>query len=135
MAEDMIKRIELLEERIAKIEQLVEMADSGQTTIKTKKMSVREFLDKAHVNTQTDMVTFIAYYKEKYEGLSSFSIHDLLDGFRNAKEKSPVNINSLVNSNISRSYFMPSPEKTGKLKRFELTNTGIKYVKEQIGEK
>lgn len=66
--------------------------------------------------------------------MSSFSIKELLDCFRNAKEKNPANVNSRINDNIKKGFIMTSDDKEGSLKRFELTNKGVKYVEANMRE-
>ncbi len=122
---DLLGRVEALEKKVELLEKRLNMAPQEKIL---KNISIREFLDQLKLKTQTDMVVCIGFYLEKYEGMSSFNMKDLLNGLQFAKEKSPANVNSLINSNISRSFMMESKDKDGKLKRFELTNTGIKFV-------
>lgn len=126
---DILERVESLEKRVKLIEEKLDKTPQNNIV---KDVSIREFLDELKLKTQTDKVVCIGYYLEKYERMSSFNMKDLLNRFQLAKEKGPVNINSLINGNISRGLMMESKVKDGKLKRFELTNTGIKFVEQNL---
>lgn len=131
MENDLLERVNRLEARLMAIEEKLNSVSSGGISIH-KELSIREFLNLTDHSTQTEKVVLIAYYLENYQSLTSYSIKELTDCFNDAKEPLPTNINSLVNNNIAKGFLKPAKEKEGKLKRFEITNSGIKFVEEKI---
>jgi len=116
------------EDRIKKIE--MGLATQIQTGIQKerKKVSIKEFiLDKKPKGTY-HIGLAIAYYLEKFEGMLSFCIEDLEQGFRDAKEPLPKNINDLTYKNTKNGFMMEAKEQKKDKKAWTLTNTGEKLV-------
>ena len=76
----------------------------------------------------------VGYYLEKYDNLSSFNSKDLENGFRSAKESIPDNINYKVIKNIEKGYMMEAKEKKDKLKAWNLTGSGERFVENDLKE-
>ena len=85
------KKLEELETRIAKIENLILI----NPKIIEKKLSTKEFILKKHPRNDVEKALGIAYYLEKFKGLSSFNAIDVENGFRDAREKVPSNVVAL----------------------------------------
>ena len=131
--EDDIKKIlaklDALEKRISRIEE----SNSGTATddsgvMLKKKLSLKEFLLSKNPTDDVKKTLAIAYYLEKYDGLSLFNINDLEGAFEHAKEKKPININDKVNMNIRNGYMEKSSEKKDSRKAWYVTNTGEAFV-------
>jgi hypothetical protein len=75
----------------------------------------------------------IGYFLEKFEGLGQFNVNDVEDGFKEAREPAPRNLNEMVNKNIGKGFMMESGEKDG-LKAWNLTNSGEAYVEKKVGK-
>jgi hypothetical protein len=118
------KTLEEHETRIAKLENLLV---SKSPTVE-KKLSIKEFILSKNPKNEIQKTLAIGYYLEKYEGLSSFNVKDLENGFHDAKESAPENINYKVIVNIQKGYIMESKEKKDNLKAWNLTNSGEKFV-------
>lgn len=74
----------------------------------------------------------LGYFLEKFDGLSCFNVKELQKGFLLAKEKTPTNINDMINKNISKGFMMEAQEKKDKKKTWCLTNLGEKYVETKL---
>lgn len=72
----------------------------------------------------------IGYYLEHYKDISPFNAKDLEDGFREARESVPKNINLMVIRNIEKGRMMEAEQKKDDLKSWTLTNTGERAVEE-----
>jgi len=118
------KTLEDHETRIAKLENSFV---SKPPTIE-KKLSIKEFILSKNPGNGIQKTLTMAYYLEKYEGLSSFNVKDLEKGFHDAKESAPENINYKVIVSIQKGYMMESKEKKDNLKAWNLTNSGEKFV-------
>lgn len=95
---------------------------------KEKPISVREFILIKEPSDDTKKTLAIGYFLENFEGLASFNIRDLEEGFRRAMERVPLNINDKVNGNIRKGYMMAAPELKDGLTAWTLTNTGTRLV-------
>ncbi len=100
-----------------------------ENSIITKKMSIQEYLLSKTPKNDVDKTLAIASYLEKYEKLKFYNKNDLEVSFKKAKDKPPLNINTKVYSNIKKGYMMEVNEKKDNLKCWCLTNSGIKFCK------
>lgn len=125
MNEEMVKRIEDLERRVAALEKPASPHRSPQNA---KPLSLREFVLSKSPQTEVDAAIVIAYHLEKHDGISSFTSEDLKNGFAQAKEPSPVNPSEVLAKNARKGFIMDAPEKKKGLKAWVLTNTGERYV-------
>jgi hypothetical protein len=76
----------------------------------------------------------IGYYLEKFRNLSSFNLNDLKNGFKEAKEKVPLNIPDKIQKNIAKGYMMEATAKKDGLKAYTLTGSGDKFVENGFKE-
>lgn len=127
-----------LEEEIAKIARKLEEHDGRISAIERslqaipeavkKRISIKEFILSKKPKNDVQRTLCIGYYLEKWEAISAFNIKDLEEGFRDAKEKVPNNMNLCVTANIRKGHMMEAKEKKGNLKAWVLTNSGDKHV-------
>lgn len=135
--EDLKKRIVQLEARISKLEQAqsvrtVNLENYNSNSL--KKSSIREFINSIGPKNNVEKVLAIAYYKENVQSISPFTAKDIADGFREAKEPAPDNINLPIYYNVKKGYLMENNSPDSKLKSWELTNTGIKVINEKMSD-
>ncbi len=124
MDEEIKKILDDHEKRIQKLEKLLE-----SKPVQTKKqISIKEFILTKKPKNDVEKTLVIGYYLENFRGMSSFNAKDLEDGFREAKEKPPKNINDMVNKNIKKGFMMETKERKDKLKAWTLTSTGERFV-------
>lgn len=128
MDEEIRKILEDHEKRIQRLEKLFE-----SEPIQTKKqISIKEFILTKKPKNDVEKTLVIGYYLEKFREMSSFNAKDLEDGFREAKEKVPANINYKVIKNIEKGFMMEAKEKKDKLKAWVLTSTGERFVENDL---
>lgn len=120
-----------LERRIAALEQTLESSKRSQVPVQ-KPIAIQEFIVSRKPRSAVERTLAIAYFLEKYEGRTSFSIDDLRDAYSRAKEPAPKNLNDAVNKNIRKGCITESTNHSGKLKAWTVTNTGEKLVKENF---
>jgi len=125
-----IDEIRSLKDRIQKLEQIFDT----EPKVISKKISVREFFLSKKPKNDIQKTLLICYFLEKQEGLSLINIKDIEQGFRNAKEKTPDNINYKVYMNIRKGFMMETNEKKDNLKSWVLTNSGEKFVENEFNE-
>lgn len=131
------EKIVELETRISNLEQVINARTANFGTDNSesgKKMSIREFINLINPKNNVEKVLAIAYYKETVQSTSRFSVKDIADGFKEAKEPAPDNINLPIYYNVQRGYLMENNFPDSKLKNWELTNSGIKVIKERISD-
>lgn len=95
---------------------------------KNKKMSIKEFLISKKPKDDVQRTLVICYYLEKHKNMNSFNAKDIEDGFREAKEKVPDNVNYKAIQNIKSGCMMEAKEKKDKFKAWTLTSTGERFV-------
>lgn len=122
-----IKRI--LSEHERRISSLENLIKSKPEKAK-KKLSIKEFLLEKQPKKNVEKTLAIGYYLEHYKNISPFNAKDLENGFREAKEPLPQNINLTVIQNIEKGYMMEAEEKKDSLKAWVLTSTGERVVEE-----
>lgn len=100
-----------------------------------KDLSPKEFLLTKTVNDDIQKTLSLGFYLERHRRLSVFNAKDLESIFREAKENPPENINDKVNKNIQKGFMMEAREKKDKLKAWNLTTSGEKFVEESLDAK
>ncbi len=119
-----------LGDRVASIEKLI--TGPAQPHVK-KSISIKEFILTKKPKDDNQKILVIAYFLEKYDGLTSFNVKDLASGFEGAKEKTPANINDRVNKIIAnKGHIMEAKEKKDNLNAWLLTNSGERFVDENL---
>lgn len=132
-------RIDNLEKKVAELDKRLSniegVSDNTQKT-GTKTLSMKEFILAKRPKDDTQKMLAIAYFLEKYESLAAFNAKDLASGFERAKEKMPANINDRANKIIANTgYVMEAREKKDNLKAWTLTNSGERFVDENMPTK
>ncbi|MEW5896182.1 MAG: hypothetical protein AB1668_00685 [Nanoarchaeota archaeon] len=97
-----------------------------------KQISIKEFLLSKKPKDDVQRTLVVCYYLEKYKGMNIYNAKDVEDGFRDAKEKVPDNVNYKVIQNIKSGYMMEAKEKKDKFKAWTLTSTGERFVKNDL---
>lgn len=122
-----------LEEHEKRIQKLEDSIKNKETTTK-KKESIKEFIISKKPKNDVQKTLVIGYYLENCENLPHFNVDDILKGFKDAKEKAPPRkkIYDKIGSNIEKGYMMVSDEKKEKNKTWELTNSGEKFVQNDL---
>ena len=118
------KQLQDHEQRISKLEGI----EPQKPLIQEKKLSIKEFILTKNPDNFKKKILAIGFYLEKIEGLSSFNVKDLEDGFRSAKEPLPKNINDNVNKLIGKGYLMEDRNKKDNLTAWILTSSGERYA-------
>lgn len=126
------EKLEDHEERIKKLE--TQLKD--KTVYKKKKNSIKEFIISKKPKNDVQKTLIIGYYLEKHNKLTYFNVNDILNGFKAAKEKAPSRkkIYDKIASNIGKGYIMDSEDKKDNTKTWELTNSGERYVQNDLKE-
>lgn len=122
------KHLENHEKRISKLEAQPELKDK----LTAKKLSIREFLISKKPKTDVDKTLVIGYYLETYQNSLSFNISDVENGFRQAKETVPKNINDTINKNIRKGFIMGAEDKKDGKQSWVLTNLGLQYISNDL---
>jgi len=95
--------------------------------------SLRQFIFKLRPANYQQALLGIAYHLEVQGGCASFNVHDLEDGFRDAKESAPKNLNDAANAEVDKDHLMEAGKKDN-LKAWVLTNKGVRYVESGFQE-
>jgi hypothetical protein len=118
------KKLENHEKRLSELETLLQ----AKPEVVRKGVAIKEFILGKKPKKDVQKTLAIGYYLERYQGLSSFNVRDLENGFRAAKEKVPENVPDKVQINVRKGHMMEAKEKKDNLKAYVLTNSGEKYV-------
>ncbi|MCP8304915.1 MAG: hypothetical protein H3Z50_05565 [archaeon] len=132
MNEEIKKILDDHEQRIKALEVL--LSDKETLKLKKKKLSLKEFILLKKPKDYVQKTLAIGYYLEKYDGFTSFNVKNLEKGFRDAKEIVPKNINDKVIKNIAKGHMMETKEKNDKLKTWNLTSSGERFVENGFKE-
>jgi len=119
-----LKRLDDLERRMVALE----TKNPKQDAPGVKRMSAKEFLLLKTPVDDVQKTLVLGYYLEHEGGMDRFTIRDIAEGFRLAREPVPENINDKVNKNIEKGHMMQTREKKDKLKAWQLTNSGERTV-------
>jgi len=133
MNEDIANRVEKLEHRVAAIEAW--MSRTPEPPTGAKPTSLREFVISKGPKTSVDTTLLIAYYLEKFDGISPFNHEDLIRGFAEAKEPLPSNPSDMVYKNIRRGFLTEAKEKKDGMKAWIVTNSGERFVEKGLKER
>ena len=131
------QRINVLEDRVNKIEKQLSMAGTIQIDEKKhdgKKISIKEFLMTKQLDDDVKRTLAIAYFIENIEKTRPFNSDDLKKSFRLAKIQQPSNINDKINMNIRAGRIMEAEEKKESKKAWELTATGEAFIENELSK-
>ena len=126
-----IKRtVQALEKRISNLEGLVKQ----KPTLTDKELSIKEFILEKKPSSDLNKTITVAFYLERYRKVSPFSIKDLEQLFREAREPIPKNISDAVNKNIAKGFIMKTDKKKEGLTTWTLTSSGERFVENGLRE-
>jgi hypothetical protein len=130
MNEEAIKRVEDLEKRVAKLEQLVRSSGSSvpPAVSRRSQMSVVEFLKEKKPSSAVSKALVFAVYHENHSGRDVFNTEDILSLWRQAKETPPTNINDLINKNIKKGFIAEEKGQKRQKKSWFVTTSGTEAV-------
>jgi hypothetical protein len=133
--EEIISSIRLIEERVARLEQIFGSGDKLNSTQKSvKKLSIKEFIIELKPKNAVQMTLAIGYYLEHHDKIYPFNCEDIENGFRAAREQVPNNLNDKVNMCVSKGHLMED-EKKDNLKAWVLTRSGEDIIKNGFNKK
>lgn len=134
--DELSKKISEIEKRIETLEKLLITAESDNRSKQrsVKKVSAKEFLLSKNLSSAVEKTLALTYYLENIEQVNPFNINDLADIFQAAKEKSPANLNDMINKNIIKGYLMETKERKDTKKAWTLTATGERFVENELND-
>ena len=118
-------------DRLANIERKVQTLEgtaASRMSAGTKRQSIKEFLLEKRPKDAVQTTLAVGYYIEHVDGISPFSVKDLAEGYRSARERLPANINDKINHCIKDGHMMPVKEKKDGHKAWVLTSSGERFV-------
>jgi hypothetical protein len=126
---------DLLEEHEKRIQRLESLFKESPSRTK-KQDSIKEFIISKKPKNDVQKTLIIGYYLENYLDMGFFNKNDLLKAFSEAKEKAPPKdkIYDKIDANVGKGFMMVSPEKKDNKKAWVLTNTGEKFVENDLNE-
>lgn len=129
------ERITNLEKRVAALENsALALPPIVPSVLTVKQISVKEFLISKKISSAMEKTLALAYYLEHFERVTSFNVEDLANTFQVAREKSPANLNDMINKNIAKGMLMEIRERKDAKKAWVLTATGEKFVENDLNK-
>ena len=122
------KKLEEYENRIANLERKFQ---SKPESIK-KPMSIKEFIISKNPKSPSQKVLVIGLYLEIHKGMKNFTVKDIEDGFRKAKEQRHINLSDLLYKNAKKGFIAESDNRKDRLKLWHVTTSGGDYVKTKL---
>jgi hypothetical protein len=131
---DLEIRFSAMEKRLADLERIVFRTGTEPAPSAIKELSVKEFILVKRPSNDVEKTLAIAYFLERFAGMTSFNIDDLAQHFQLAKEAIPTNINDKVNLSIKKGHVAEAKGKKNKKKAWIVTNSGEKFVENSMGK-
>jgi len=122
-----MNRFDDFETRLRKLEGFV----TKEPQILAKSPSIREFLLREQPKSDVEKTFMIGSFLERNRSFNSFNARDLTEGFREAKETIPSNVNLAALMNVRKGLFMEAKEKKDGFKAWTLTNSGLGYFEDK----
>ncbi len=119
------KKLKELEKRISKLE----VSFEAKPDISKKEISIKEFIISKNPKDDVQRTLAIGFYFENYKNFHSFNANELKKGYREAREKVPINVSDKIQLNIRKGHIMDVEDKKENAKAWTLTDSGEKYVK------
>ena len=116
------------EDRISKLEATLSTQEQEISKSPKKELSIKEFILQKKPASDLRKALTIAYYLEKFRQITSFTITELEEGFKEAKEPIPKNLSDVIYKNAKRGLFMETKERKDSKKAWTLTSTGEALV-------
>lgn len=124
------KKVDLIEKEIEELKKNQQNSNKEGDHQGKKDISIKEFLIEKAPSKDFQKTLVICHYLEKYKDMNIFNAQDIDEGYREAKETVPANVNYQVIQNIKKGYIMEAKEKKDNLKAWSLTNTGEKIIED-----
>lgn len=121
----------ILEDYERRIKELESYLPKQQTEKIIKKISLQEFLLEKNPLNDVQRTLLFGYYLEKFGGKEYFSVREIIECFKKAKEPTPINPSDKIQKCISNGWVMQGKEQ----KTYALTNSGIKVIEGVIWKK
>ena len=137
MLEEILAAVNGLEGRVSRLETAGTSSASsttGKRTSSQKKLSLKEFIISQAPSNAVQTTLTIGYYLENHDSVSPFNAADLEQGFREARETVPPNINDKANQCVKNGYFMVEKGKKDSKKAWIVTRTGEELVRKGFGK-
>jgi hypothetical protein len=116
------------EDRIKKLEAILSSKEPTVLPEHKKLLSIKEFILQKKPSSDIRKGLTIAYYLEKYRHIESFTITEIEEGFKEARETIPNNLSDVMYKNTKQGFFMETKKDKDGKKSYTLTSTGEKFV-------
>ncbi len=123
---DIIKKIEEHEDRIRKLEELlIHKEPVAESTVKRDR-SMRELFNGFSFKTETDKTLVVMRVIELFKNKNKVTAKDVLEGFKELREKGPNNVFDKLQMLDKRAFIMADGKEGTTL--WVITNSGIEYL-------
>ena len=102
----------------------LEPSENYKATSDKKKISIKEFVIEKQPSTNPEKILCFGYYEEKYRDKQSWTVKDMVNCYKEAKESIPKNPSDQIAKCRSKAWITSSGE------GYYLTNTGEKKIEE-----
>ena len=125
--EEITKKLEEHEDRIKKLEEaLIIQPQVIQTPIKRER-SMREFYNEFTQKTETDKTLIVMRVLEELKGKVKVTAQNIVDGFKEIREKTPQNIFDKLQMLSKKALIMADGKEAG-YTLWTITHSGIEYL-------
>ena len=127
-----MKNLEELNKRISNIESSLSTKKSEISVIRDSPKVVRgesfmEFFRKYSTEKETDKTLIIMYFLESRRNILNITTKDISGGFKEVREKTPVNVADKIQMLHKKGLIMPG-DMVNNLKGWMITRSGLKYL-------
>lgn len=120
----------LSENRHENLPSIKRIQQSKHLDHKNKPLSLREFFLKSSTTSDVEKTALFAYYIENNLSKENFTVEDIVNAFREAKEPVPKNPSDKIYKCIMKAWITKGKEKN----TYTLTNPGIDAVESNFGK-
>ena len=118
-----------VDERLEKLESLIESKNIQEIIKDENDVSIGEFVRAKKPKTSFEKGLVIAYFKEKKQGISPFTVEELKQGHIEARESLPANLSDITYQAVKRGLMMKtSSKKQDGFWPMIMTNLGVEFV-------
>ncbi len=123
--EDIKQRVSMIESNLPKREESFEKKEKD--VLPMKQESFMEFFIKYKPKKDTDKTLVIMHFLESRWDMENITIKEISEGFKEVREKKPLNISDKLQLLHKKGLIMPS-NPTSRLKSWMITRTGLNYL-------
>ena len=116
------------EDRIGKLEAILSTQEQKISKSPKKEISIKEFILQKKPSSDVRKALTIAYYFEKFRQIQSFTIADIEEGFKEARETIPTNLSDVIAKNVRQGLIMETKERKNGKKTWTVTNSGESFI-------